>query len=198
MLNMLHELSCNTVTKCSGIHSKVLKKDHESIKIRQGWWSHSPAAESRDRECMILQSVDNKLYNDFHLTIHVTGWDKRCRDQLQLSCMTLYSPLALLTSITSSLECLCVLWAKFDIGWRYITLLSIGSKDSHPSVSFILLHYSQQLSLCNGNGALTVACTQTFKSTSCIKRVKGDLFMSKLKINIYMYLRRCTEPCIGQ
>lgn len=118
----------------------------------------------RDRDCMILQSasITSFLIIHFHLTVHVTGWDKRWREQLQLSWMTLYSPLALnLASITSSkCVCVCVLQGLFDIGWRYVALFSTGSKDSHPSVSFVLFHYTQQLSLRDGNGALTVACTK--------------------------------------
>lgn len=50
-----------------------------------------------------------------------------------------------------------VLTIATDVGRRYKALLAAGSRHPDPSVSFVLLHDAQQLSLHDGYGALAVA-----------------------------------------
>lgn len=99
-----------------------------------------------------------------HLTTHITNENKSYRKQFKLLCVhlsTFYHIPSRVFLSESVCVCVCPLWAKFDIGWRYIALFSVASEDSQPSISFVLFHYTQQLSLCNGNGAITVAWKNT-------------------------------------
>lgn len=50
-----------------------------------------------------------------------------------------------------------VLTITADVGWRYKALFAVAFQDPHPTISFVLLHDAQQLSLCDGYGALAVA-----------------------------------------
>lgn len=66
-----------------------------------------------------------------------------------------------------------VLTITTDIRWRYKALFTAASQDPYPSISFVLLHDAQQLSLCDGYGALAAGWK---KNTSVVHVSKNISF----------------------
>lgn len=65
-----------------------------------------------------------------------------------------------------------VLTITADVGWRYKALFAVAFQDPHPSISFVLLHDAQQLSFCDGYGALAVAWKKEKRDPSEQKRMR--------------------------
>lgn len=89
-----------------------------------------------------------------------------------------------------------VLTITADVGWRYKALFAVAFQDPHPTISFVLLHDAQQLSLCDGYGALAVAWKKQKRDPSEQKRMR--IVDEWRRRRTQTYLQSCTELCTGR